>query len=154
MKNDFSDPREALWRKNLTPAERVALKDSPDLELEARLNAALSKIPDAQVPSNFTARVLAAVDLEENRTVSSRDWTLSWHRWWPRVAAAAAVVIFAGVGLQRYETQAHRITLAKNVVRLASSQPLPSIEVLENLDAIQRMNLPARADGELLAALQ
>ena len=154
MKNDSSDSREALWRKNLSPAEHGALKGSPELELEARLTAALSKIPDTQVPSNFTARILAAVDLEENRTVRSRDWTLSWHRLWPRVAMAAVVLIFAGVSIQRYETQTHRISLAKNVVRLASSQPLPSIEVLENLDAIQRMNLPARADGELLAALQ
>ena len=154
MKNDSSDSRVALWRKNLSPAEHGALKGSPELEVEARLTAALSKIPDTQVPSNFTARILAAVDLEENRTVRSRDWTLNWRRLWPRVAVAAVVLIFAGVSIQRYETQTHRISLAKNVVRLASSQPLPSIEVLENLDAIQRMNLPARADGELLAALQ
>lgn len=154
MSNNFSESRETLWRKNLSPAERGALEGSLELELEARLTAALSKIPDAQVPSNFTARVLAAVDSEENRAARSRDWTLNWRWLWPRAAVAAAVLIFAGVGLQRYETHSHRITLAKNVVRIASSQPLPSIEVLENLDAIQRMNLPARADGELLAALQ
>ncbi|MEI7807362.1 MAG: hypothetical protein WCJ07_02640 [Verrucomicrobiota bacterium] len=154
MKNNSSDSRESFWRNNLSPAERGALKGSPELELEARLTAALSKIPDAQVPSNFTARILAAVDLEENHAVHSRNWTLNWRQLWPRFAVAAAVLIFAGVSLQRYESNAHRITLAKNVVRLASSQPLPSIEVLENLDAIQRMNLPARADGELLAALQ
>ena len=154
MNNNSSNPREALWRRNLSPAEHGALKGSPELELEARLTATLSKIPDAQVPSNFTARVLAAVDLEENRAIRSRVWTLNWRWLWPRVTVAATVLIFAGVSLQRYETQSHRITLAKNVLRLASSQPLPSIEVLENLDAIQRMNLPARADGELLAALQ
>ena len=154
MKNDSSDSRETLWRKNLSPAEHGALKGSPELELEARLTAALLKTSDVQVPSNFTARVLAAVDLEENRATRSHDWTLNWRQLWPRFAVAAAVLIFAGVSIQRYESHAHWITLAKTVVRLASSQPLPSIEVLENLDAIQRMNLPARADGELLAALQ
>jgi len=154
MNTNSSDSREALWRKCLSPAELGTLKGSPELEVEARLTASLLKIPDAQVPSNFTACVLAAVDLEEIQTSRSRDWTLNWRQLWPRFAVAAAVLIFAGVSIQRYESHAHRITLAKNVVRLASSQPLPSIEVLENLDAIQRMNLPARADGELLAALQ
>ena len=34
------------------------------------------------------------------------------------------------------------------------AQPPPSVDALENLDAIQRMSQPAPADGELLAVLQ
>ena len=67
---------------------------------------------------------------------------------------AAAVLIFAGVNLQRYEVNSQRIALVKNVAMVAGSQPPPSVDALENLDAIQRMSQPARADGELLAALQ
>ena len=37
---------------------------------------------------------------------------------------------------------------------VAVSQPLPSVDALENLDAIQRMSQSGHADGELLAALQ
>jgi hypothetical protein len=73
---------------------------------------------------------------------------------WPRVAVAAAVLIFAGVSIQRYETNSHRTALAKNVALLATSQPPPSVDALENLDAIQRMSQSAHADGELLADLQ
>jgi hypothetical protein len=34
---------------------------------------------------------------------------------------------------------------------VAAAQPLPSVDALENLDAIQRMSQPAHADEELLA---
>ena len=37
---------------------------------------------------------------------------------------------------------------------MAAAQPLPSVDALENLDAIQRMSQSAHADGDLLAALQ
>jgi hypothetical protein len=154
MENQPSNLREALWRRNLSAADRAGLRSQPELALEARLTEALAKIPDASVPSNFTARVLNAVELEEARAGRSRGWTLHWRRLWPRVAAVAAVLIFAGVGLQRYETHSHRRTLARNVALVTVAQPPPSVDALENLDAIQRMSQPARADGELLAALQ
>ncbi len=106
------------------------------------------------MPSNFTARVLKAIELEDARTARSRGWALNWRLRWPRVAVAAALLVFAGVSLQRYETNSHRLALAKDVAMVAVAQPLPSVEALENLDAIQRMSQPAHADGELLAVLQ
>ena len=153
MENQPSNPGEALWRRKLSEAERSALRARPELELEARLTAALAKIPDAPVPSNFTARVLAAVDLEEAQAARPRGWALHWRLLWPRVAAVAAVLIFAGVGLQQHESHSRRAALARSVA-LVAAQPVPSVDALENLDAIQRMSRPARADGELLAALQ
>ena len=45
-------------------ARRIARR-SRNWKLEARLTEALAKISDAPVPSNFTARVLAAIELEE-----------------------------------------------------------------------------------------
>ena len=152
MKNELSN--ESLWRRNLTAAERAAIGSQPEMEIEARLTELLAKIPDTSVPSNFTARLLAAVEMEDARATRPRDWTLNWRLLWPRVAAVAAVLFFAGVGIQRYETSAHRAELAKNVVLLAAAQPPPSMEVLENLDAIQRMGQSGHADGELLAMLQ
>jgi hypothetical protein len=133
------------------------LHAQPELELEATLTRVLTEIPDAPVPSNFAARVLDAVELveqAERRKARSPGWTLNWRLFWPRVAAVAAVLIFVGVAIQRYETRAHRFTLAKNVVMVAVAQPLPSVDALENLDAIQRMSQSGHADGELLAVLQ
>jgi len=119
--------------------------------LEARLNAALRRLPDAPVPSNFTARVLGAIDLEENISARSHGW--NWRFLFPRVAVAAAVLLFAGASIERYEVHSHRVTLAKNLARVVSAQA-PSVDALENLDAIQDMSQSGHADNDLLAALQ
>ena len=145
---------ESLWRRKLGAPGSATLGPGPEVEVEMRLTGALAKIPDVPVPSNFTARVLAAVETDEAQAARSRDWTLNWRRLWPRVAFAAAVLIFCGVSLQRFEVRHQRAALAKNVILLASARPLPSLEALENLDAIQRMVQAGHADGELLAALQ
>lgn len=143
-----------MWRRKLSVTERAALRATPELELEAKLTAALGKISDAPVPSNFTSRVLDAVELEEARAARSSSWTLNWRLLWPRVAVTAAVLIFAGIGIQRHETHSHRLALAKEIAMVAVTPALPSVDALENLDAIQRLSQPAHADGELLAALQ
>jgi hypothetical protein len=146
--------RESLWRRKLSDAERAGLSVQPELELEARLTGALAKIPDAPVPSNFTARVLDAIELEEKQAVRSHGWALNWRRLWPRVAVAAAVLIFAGVSLQRYDTQSRHAALARTLAMVARTPSLPNVDALDNLDAIQRMSQAGHADGELLAALQ
>ncbi len=72
MKNDgsFSRLRETSWRRKLTETEaaelRTRLAADPaaraDWEVESALNAALDRLPAAPVPTNFTARVMQAVD--------------------------------------------------------------------------------------------
>jgi hypothetical protein len=151
MENKPSNLRESLWRRKLTDAERAELKTQPEWELEARLTQALAKMPDAPVPSNFVSGVLNAIELEEKRAFRTPAWT--WRLLLPRFAVAAAIMVFAGVGLQRHEASVHRAELAKNLAQIAATQT-PSMDALENLDAIQRMSLSGHADGELLAALQ
>lgn len=153
MKNSSSDSNESLWRRKLSEAERAALRDRPELELEARLTDALAKIPEASVPSNFTARVMDAIELEEKRPVRP-GWHWRWRSLLPRLAVATAVLAVAGIGIQRYESHSQQAKLVQSVVSVAVAQPPPSMDVLENLDAIQRMSQPSHADGELLAALQ
>ena len=124
-----------------------------DLELEARLTEALARLPDAPVSSNFTTRLMQAIELEEAR--QSRRWSFNWN--WrarlPRIAVTAAVILFAGVTFHHYELTSQRTRLARNVAFVAGSQPLPSVDALNNFDAIQRMSQP-RADDELLALMQ
>jgi len=129
------------------------MPSAEDLKLEARLSQALARLPDAAVPSNFTARVMQAVEVEESRR--ARRWSLgwNWHALLPRVAVMAAVVLFAGLTLHHYELNSRRTALARNVALVAGSQPLPNVEALKNFDAIQRMSQP-RADEELLALMQ
>jgi len=148
--------RELLWRRKLTDAERAELRTRPEaveLELESCLSEMLTKLPEAAVPSNFTARVLQAVELEASHR--SRRWSLgwNWHALLPRLAVTTAVVLFAGLTLRHHEIAVRRLTLARNVAVAAGSQPLPSVEALKNFAAIQRMSQP-RADEELLALMQ
>jgi anti-sigma-K factor RskA len=157
MKNELTKLREILWRRKFTDAEREALRADPEisaeLQLEARLSETLGKIPDSAVPSNFTARVLQAVELEESRSARQRVFRWNWHAFLPRVAVAAVALVFAGLALHHHELYSQRKMLAKNVALVAESQPLPSVDALKNFDAIQRMSQP-RADEELLALMQ
>jgi hypothetical protein len=153
MDNESSDVRESLWRRRPTAAERQELRGRPDLELEGRLTDALGKMDDAPVASNFTARVLAEIEREEAQSARA-GWRWNWRVFLPRMAVAAAVLFFAGIGIQRHEISSHRMALAKNVAMVAESHPAPSVDALENLDVIVRMGQSAHADGELLADLQ
>jgi hypothetical protein len=153
MNNEADNLREALWRGKLSDAERTRLRAQPELALEARLTEALAQLAKVPVPSNFTARVLQAVELEEKRG-ERRHWSWGWRSWLPRFATAAVLAFLAGWGFYHYEAGARREALVKNVAQVAASHPVPSVEALENLDAIQRMSQSAHADGDLLAALQ
>ncbi|HEY3931351.1 MAG TPA: hypothetical protein VGM58_03175 [Verrucomicrobiae bacterium] len=126
------------------------MKNDP---LQNELRELLSRLPDASMPSNFTARVLQAVEFEESRP--ARRWNFNWWNWrvLPRIAVTAAAVLFAGLTFHHHEVYNQRAALAKNVAFVATARPLPSVDALKNFDAIQRMSQP-RADEELLALLQ
>jgi negative regulator of sigma E activity len=156
MNADHDPSRESLWRGPRPSAEVNAA--APDVRLEARLTAALGRLPEVPVSSNFTARVLAAVDREEavaNRPQSgSMFWLWLRSAWWPRVAAAATVLVVASLAFRQQSERSAQAQLAQTVATVALNQPAPSVEALENLDAIQRLGQSGHADGELLSMLQ
>ncbi len=121
------------------------------------LRKILARLPDAPVASNFTARVMQAIDLEESRSRRTGSFARNFLRNWrvlvPRAAVAAIAISFAGLTLQHYRAAGERTALAKNVALVAQT-PMPSVDALKNFDAIKRMGQPARADNELLALLQ
>ena len=155
MDNQFPEQRERLWRRTLSDAERAGLGGQPELELEARLTDALAQLPDAPVPTNFTARVMAAIELDDARAGRSRSWRWNWQALLPRVAVAAAVLLFAGLGFQQHQVAQRRAEMARSVSMVASaSAAAPSMAVLADLDAIQRLSRSVPADTELIADLQ
>jgi hypothetical protein len=125
------------------------MKDEP---IQKELRKLLARLPDAPVASNFTARVMQAVELEESRRARRWNFNWNWHALLPRIAVTAAVVLFAGVTFHHYELAGQRAKLAKNVALVAETK-MPSVEALQNFDAIRRMSQP-RADEELLALLK
>lgn len=119
-------------------------------DLQNELRELLARLPDTQVPSNFTARVMQAVDLEESRRQRKWSFIFNWHAFLPRAAVASAAILFAGLAVQHYELNAHRAAFAKTVALVAGT-PMPDVDALKNFDAIRRMSQPAHADEGLLA---
>jgi anti-sigma factor RsiW len=165
-----SDPtyerlRELSWRRTLTAAEeaelRAWLKGHPeveaDWEAEAALNETLRRLADVPVATNFTARVLQAVEREAADT--SRSPILSWRawhwrlRWLPR-AALAAIVLGAGLFSLHELQAARRKEMAQSVAVVSTVTSLPGPEILTNYEAICVMSQPPPADEELLALMK
>ena len=158
--------REASWRRPLAPDEEAHLQQHLAAHPEAQagweedlaLNHLLAQTPDAPLSSNFTARVLQAVELDSAAAGRAREKTASpwWPRHWlPRVAFAALVVSLSWLGWRQHElnARAERAHNAVVVSRLAST--LPSVELWQDFEAITRVNSSSiAADEELWAALQ
>jgi hypothetical protein len=153
MKDKPDQRQESLWRGALTDAQRTDIRSRPDLAEEARLTRALKRMTDTPVPSNFTTLVLEAVEREEIRAARPQRWHWNWHALWPRLAVATALVLFAGIGIHHHAANVQRTTLAKDLATVIAAAA-PSLDALEDLEAIQRMSQASQADGELLAAMQ
>jgi len=156
----YNGLRETSWRRELTGAEQAELgaylaghpEAQADWEAEGVLNAGLHRLPGAPVSSNFTARVLQAVERESAAAERVSPGTGMW--WWrvlvPR-AAAALIVIGAGWFGYLQHKAIQREDLAKGLAVVATVASPPSAQVLEDFDAISRLNPARAADEELLA---
>src|SRR6185312_4452771 len=91
----------------------------PDSELDTRLTKSLAKLPDAPIASNFTARVMQAIELEESRARHQRKSGWNWHALLPRVAVASVAVVFGGLVLHQYEISSQRHAMADSVAQVA-----------------------------------
>jgi hypothetical protein len=124
------------------------MKDEP---IQKELRQMLARLPDAPVASNFTTRVLQAIELEESCAARKSIFNWNWHALLPRIAVASAVMLFAGLTFHHYEQAGQRTRLAENVALVVTETKMPDVEALQNFDVIQRMSQPAHADEELLA---
>ena len=171
MKTDptYQTLLETRWRRPLTPEEEVELQvwlathpeDAADWELEAAVSQAVRNLKDLPVPSNFTARVMAAIERDEPAEApKSLGWEHVWRvlsRWLPRTAVAGIIL---GVGAIAYlETNQHarkeqaREEMARVVETVCDVRSLPS-PILENFDAIQELKPSAKPDVTLLSLLE
>jgi hypothetical protein len=126
------------------------MNNEPLRDPQEQVRGLLSRLPNTSVASNFTARVMQAVELEEMRRSRWRVFGWSWRAWVPRAAVGTALVVFAAFTFQQHNLYLHQVAIAKNAA-LVASQPLPSVDALKNFAAIQRMSQPVGADDELLA---
>jgi anti-sigma factor RsiW len=156
--------RETIWRRPLTEAEQAELRAWLAAHPEARagwaaevsLSAALRRLPDAPVPTNFTARVLEAI--ERDAAAAERPLCPGWvagvrRGWLPRVAAAAFAAVLIVVGVQVHQA-AYRARLGRSVVAVSTIAIVPSLDSLADFEPIRRLSRAPGADTELLKLLQ
>ncbi len=163
--SEYNPLLEAAWRRRLTADEEARLAtcwlSHPEAQSawdeEMSLNHLLEQLPDVPVSSNFTAQVLQAVD-REHRSPPERTRSFLW-RWLPSVnLTQKATVAALLVGVAVFSWQQHRLSiraeLAESVAKVSSVAGLPSLEILQDFDAINRLSQVSQADLDLLAALQ
>src|SRR6266853_2450136 len=159
----FNQLREQSWRRELTAAEEADLRDwlanhpeaQADWESEAALNEALRRLPDAPLSSNFTSRVLQAVQREEvAETRRSRRGRMVWRRRLVGRLGLAGIIGAAGFfSFEQYYAAHLRAQVKQSIVAVSKVSSLPSAEILENFEAIRLSGTPA-ADEKLLSLLQ
>lgn len=158
--NDF---RELMWRSSFSAAEEARIKQllaaqtntQVDLAEEAKLNRLLNTLPDAPVPSNFTSRVMRAVEQEELQLSRNKSGWPAWRvgfGWVSRLAMAGLVVVAGVVTFQKHQL-AQRAELAQSVANFSNVGALPS-EWLRDFDTIKHLSSASPVDDELLAALR
>ena len=145
--------REIGWRRPLTDAEQAELREwlaahpehHSEAEAEAALTQALANLPEAPMPSNFTSRVLQAVEQEthaETHTVqrASVPW---WRAFIPRIAVATLIVGITGFSYWR-----HQAAKQEELVDTAKNLAIVDAAALEDFEAIRHLS---QADDGLLA---
>ena len=153
---------EAAWRRKLTATEETELRAwlaahpeiRADWEAEAALNEQLVRLPDAPLPTNFTARVLQAVEREAadaHRSESKRPWV--WRSFLPK-AAFAALFLLVGTFTYQKSVAHHQRQLeqkALSVAAISDVSALPDPEALQDFEAIRQLSPKPAADPGLFA---
>jgi len=160
---DYKTLLEKRWRHALTAAEEAGVRawlaqhpeSRADWDLETRLSETLEKLPDVPVPSNFTARVLQAIEREQAvpRHSPRRPWWLV-RILLPRIAMAIAALGLVVVYHEHTSATAKRAELVQGVKVVTSVSSLPSPEILQDFDTIRQMPASTGPDPELIALMK
>jgi hypothetical protein len=126
------------------------MNNEPLQDAQRQVRGLLTRLPDVPVSSNFTARVMQAIELDAMRESRWRLFGWHWRAILPRTAAATVIVGLASFTIYQHEIYLQQVALARSAA-LVASQPMPSVDALKNFDAIQRMGQSAHPDNGLLA---
>lgn len=161
----ISQLKETSWRRKLTPSEREELRrwlaehpeQKEDWQLELALTDSLAHLPDAAVPSNFTALVLQAIETPAPQFSPVPGWAARWwgRRWgWMPRASFAAIFVCAALFSYAQFHQATRARLARSVTTVSEVASMPTAEMLRDFDAIRALGPAAGADEDLIRLMQ
>ena len=128
------------------------MKENRNLTSDERLDALLRALPDKPVASNFTARVLQAVERQERHRVWWRILVPDFN-WLPRVAVASLALV-VGVLTYQVRAEAQRAQFARSLSAVSQVAALPGPDALKDFEAIRHLSQTPPADTELLALLR
>ncbi len=158
---------ELSWRRKLTDAEEAQLQvflaahpdAQTDWERETGLNQLLEQLSDVPIASNFTNRVLRALEGK----AAGQSWAhTAWRRllcwpafgWLPKATVAIVVLCVGLLGYQHHRV-IMRAQIAQSLPKVSGVISLSSLEVWENFNAINHLShTPLQPDRELLALLK
>ncbi|MGZ4974316.1 MAG: hypothetical protein ACXWKG_01655 [Limisphaerales bacterium] len=162
-KPTYNQMKEKSWVEPLSAQEsddlRQLLAANPELQKdwdeEALLTTALNRLPDAPVSSNFTSRVMQAVQRADAETERKRaPWRAFWrYGWAAKFGVAIAMLCLGTFSFREYQANA-RAKLAADVKAFAETAPIPQVDWLKNFDTIEQMSKVQVADNELMMARQ
>jgi anti-sigma factor RsiW len=152
---------EAAWRRKLTATEETELRAwlaahpemLADWEAEAALSEQLVRLPDAPLPSNFTARVLQTVERETTAARRSESkWPWLWRSLLPKAAIAALFLLVCSFTYQKSVAHHQRqlAQKAQSVVTVADVSALPDPAAFLDFEPIRQLNPKPSADPGLL----
>lgn len=169
----YNQVKEKSWVEPLSADENAELRrflaDNPELqqdwENDAALTSALNRLPSVHVSTNFTARVIIAVQREEAQAERKTSAWRSFWRWgWiPKFAIATAMLCLGVISFYEYHAltdkgpQTAQTALDvedKKIAESAENAPIPQVEWLKDFDTIEKMSKVQVADNELLMASQ
>jgi anti-sigma factor RsiW len=161
---EFNQLIDAAWRRSLTPEEQGRLRRylaghplaRAQCDEEVALTRTLNRLAPAPISSNFTARVMQAVERAPARRTWLRRLDLdAWlpAGWMPRLALGAAMVCVSLLTIREYQ-DIQRKQMARDLASVSRLAALPPVDWLRNFDTIDRLNRVKVADEDLLSALQ
>src|SRR5262249_21624055 len=149
--SEYMKLREEAWRRPLTADEKSQLQGyllvhaeaQAEWDEEAALTQLLARVPDAPLSSNFTARVIQAIELEQLQTQRKGSFSLQRLRsWLPRLAITGLVVGLGTFGYQGYrhrELQQQRTQYLDTLAVAAATLPP---KIWDDFDAIVSLAPP------------
>lgn len=159
---DYQRLRERSGRRPLTATEQAEIRTwlvahpeaQAEAEAELALNQALARLPDAPVPSNFTARVWQTIERDDAQKVRVPAPRATW--WWrvfvPRFTAGT-VMIGVGLLVYRHHEAEQQAEFVKNFLVVASPS-LADPKVIEDFEVICQLSPPTAVDEELLKLME
>ena len=152
------------WRRPLSLEEQARLDawlaDHPQAraqwEAETGLNRLLAQLPDAPVPSNFTALVLQELDRRPAPETRPASLPARFRHWFrrpaPRIAWALLLLSVASMVYHHHRTNT-RIEVARGLTVLAQVATLSDPAALQDFESIQRLGQAAPGDDDELFAV-